>query len=39
LKFYDICFDAQAGYPAEHLKCYRDGMQDWLSAGMTTTRN
>ena len=27
-----------AGYPAENLKWYRGGMQDWLSAGMTTTR-
>ena len=26
------------GYPAEKLKWYRGGMQDWLSAGMTTTR-
>ncbi len=25
------------GYPAEKLKWYRGGMQDWLSAGMTTT--
>jgi len=28
----------KAGYPAEKLKWYRGGMQDWLSAGMTTTR-
>ena len=27
------------GYPAEKLKWYRGGMQDWLGAGMTTTRN
>jgi len=26
------------GYPAENIKWYRGGMQDWLSAGMTTTR-
>jgi rhodanese-related sulfurtransferase len=26
------------GYPAEKLKWYRGGMQDWLSAGMTSTR-
>ena len=28
----------QIGYPAEKLKWYRGGMQDWLSAGMTSTR-
>ena len=28
----------EVGYPAEKLKWYRGGMQDWLSAGMTTTR-
>jgi rhodanese-related sulfurtransferase len=27
-----------AGYPSEKLKWYRGGMQDWLSAGMTSTR-
>ncbi|MDQ7085816.1 MAG: rhodanese-like domain-containing protein [Sulfurovum sp.] len=27
-----------AGYPTEKLKWYRGGMQDWLSAGMTSTR-
>jgi len=27
------------GYPAEKMKWYRGGMQDWLSAGMTTTRD
>jgi rhodanese-related sulfurtransferase len=26
------------GYPAEKIKWYRGGMQDWLSAGMTSTR-
>ena len=26
------------GYPSEKLKWYRGGMQDWLSAGMTSTR-
>ena len=26
------------GYPHEKLKWYRGGMQDWLSAGMTSTR-
>ena len=26
------------GYPAEKLKWYRGGMQDWLSAGMVSTR-
>jgi len=26
------------GYPAENLKWYRGGMQDWLGAGMTSTR-
>lgn len=29
----------EAGYPHEKLKWYRGGMQDWLSAGMTSTRN
>lgn len=28
----------KVGYPSENLKWYRGGMQDWLSAGMTTTR-
>ncbi len=28
----------QVGYPAKKLKWYRGGMQDWLSAGMTSTR-
>ncbi len=27
------------GYPAEKLKWYRGGMQSWLIAGMTTTRD
>ena len=27
------------GYPAEKLKWYRGGMQDWLGAGMTSTRD
>ncbi len=27
------------GYPVEKLKWYRGGMQDWLGAGMTSTRN
>ena len=26
------------GYPSEKLKWYRGGMQDWLGAGMTSTR-
>jgi len=26
-------------YPAEKIKWYRGGMQDWLSAGMTSTRS
>ena len=26
------------GYPAEKLKWYRGGMQDWLGAGLTSTR-
>lgn len=26
------------GYPAEKINWYRGGMQDWLSAGMTSTR-
>ena len=26
------------GYPSEKIKWYRGGMQDWLSAGMTSTR-
>ena len=29
----------EIGYPAEKLKWYRGGMQDWLGAGMTSTRN
>jgi len=29
----------EIGYPAEKLKWYRGGMQDWLSAGMTATRD
>jgi len=29
----------EIGYPAEKLKWYRGGMQDWLSAGMTSTRD
>ncbi len=29
----------ELGYPAEKIKWYRGGMQDWLSAGMTTTRD
>ena len=28
----------EIGYPSEKLKWYRGGMQDWLSAGMTSTR-
>jgi rhodanese-related sulfurtransferase len=28
----------EIGYPAENLKWYRGGMQDWLAAGMTSTR-
>jgi rhodanese-related sulfurtransferase len=28
----------EMGYPAEKIKWYRGGMQDWLSAGMTSTR-
>ena len=28
----------KVGYPSEKLKWYRGGMQDWLSAGMTSTR-
>ncbi len=28
----------EIGYPAEKLKWYRGGMQDWLGAGMTSTR-
>ncbi|MDQ7046846.1 MAG: rhodanese-like domain-containing protein [Sulfurovum sp.] len=28
----------RVGYPSEKLKWYRGGMQDWLSAGMTSTR-
>jgi len=28
----------KVGYPTEKLKWYRGGMQDWLSAGMTSTR-
>ena len=29
----------EIGYPPEKLKWYRGGMQDWLSAGMTSTRD
>ena len=29
----------KVGYPYEKLKWYRGGMQDWLSAGMTSTRD
>lgn len=29
----------ELGYPAEKMKWYRGGMQDWLSAGMTTTKD
>ncbi len=28
----------EIGYPAKKLKWYRGGIQDWLSAGMTSTR-
>jgi len=28
----------EVGYPTEKIKWYRGGMQDWLSAGMTSTR-
>jgi rhodanese-related sulfurtransferase len=28
----------EIGYPADKISWYRGGMQDWLSAGMTTTR-
>jgi len=28
----------KVGYPSENLKWYRGGMQDWLSAGMTSTK-
>lgn len=28
----------QLGYPSEKMKWYRGGIQDWLSAGMTSTR-
>jgi len=28
----------EIGYPAEKIKWYRGGMQDWLGAGMTSTR-
>ena len=28
----------EMGYPTEKLKWYRGGMQDWLGAGMTSTR-
>ena len=28
----------EIGYPADKIKWYRGGMQDWLSAGMTSTR-
>lgn len=27
------------GYPADKLKWYRGGMQDWVSAGLTTVKN
>jgi len=27
---------AEAGYPLDHIKWYRGGMQDWLSVGLTT---
>jgi rhodanese-related sulfurtransferase len=26
------------GYPAERIKWYRGGMQDWVSAGLTTVK-
>ena len=29
----------EIGYPAEKIKWYRGGMQDWLGAGMTSTRD
>jgi rhodanese-related sulfurtransferase len=29
----------EIGYPPEKIKWYRGGMQDWLSAGMTSTRD
>ena len=29
----------EIGYPAEKLKWYRGGMQDWLGAGMTSTHD
>ncbi len=29
----------ELGYPAEKMKWYRGGIQDWLSAGMTTTKD
>ncbi len=29
----------EIGYPPEKLKWYRGGMQDWLGAGMTSTRD
>lgn len=29
----------EIGYPPKKLKWYRGGMQDWLSAGMTSTRS
>ena len=29
----------ELGYPADKMKWYRGGMQDWLSAGMSTTRD
>jgi len=29
----------EVGYPPEKIKWYRGGMQDWLSAGMTSTRD
>jgi len=27
------------GYPAENIKWYRGGLQNWLGAGMTSTRD
>lgn len=29
----------EIGYPHESIKWYRGGMQDWLGAGMTSTRD
>ncbi len=28
----------EISYPEENIKWYRGGIQDWLSAGMTSTR-